>query len=268
MKYILGVIAALLLLPASANAANQNVVRLATSSSLSASGLTDVMIPAFKQATGYELEVFAVGSGRALRMGRLGQADVVIAHAPKQEQKFVAAGHSELHEELMKNTFVLVGPPADPAGVKGSSGAAEAFIRIFSSESPFVSRADGSGNNKKELKVWRAANLKPQGQWYYETGESMLPALMSANELEAYVLVDSGSWLKNHQLTRLEVMVDDDPLLANPYSLIAASTARHPDINHEGKRRFVEWILSEEGKAVISSVKIDGQSLFEITHNR
>jgi tungstate transport system substrate-binding protein len=246
-------------------AAKHNVVRLATSSSLVASGLMDVLTPAFKKATGYDLEVYAVGSGRALRMGRLGQADVVIAHSPDQEESFVEAGHSEMRVELMKNAFFLIGPNDDPAGVKGTARAADALRKIATRQSRFVSRADGSGNHQKEREVWQSAGLAPNGEWYYESGTEMLPSMQKAAELNAYLLVDSGSWYANSAQFPMQIMVEKDPLLANPYSLIATSTEKHPNINHAGKRRFVEWILSAEGKAAIASLKAGGHSLFELS---
>lgn len=265
MKYILAVAALLFSVIMPAQAVDTHTVRLATSSSLVASGLIDILKPAFKTATGYDLEVYAVGSGRALRMGRLGQADVVIAHAPNIEQRFVVAGHAELRLPLMKNTFILVGPEDDPAGAKGSATTAEAFRKIASQQKTFVTRADDSGNHKKELEAWTAANITPGGDWYYQTGQGMLPSLRKASELAAYLIVDSGSWLNNRRQTKLAPIVTTDPLLENPYSLIATSEAKHPEINHEGKTAFVEWILSSEGLGLISSLKVDGESLFTVT---
>lgn len=265
MKHILALAAFLCLFSGSSWAAENNTIRLATSSSLVASGLIDILKPAFKKSTGYDLEVYAVGSGRALRMGRLGQADVVIAHAPEIEQRFVTAGHAELHVPLMKNAFVLVGPKEDPAGIKGGNSAAEAFERVFSQKVTFISRADDSGNHRKEMMVWKAVKHSPAGNWYYETGQGMLASLEKADEINAYILVDSGSWLKNRRKTNLALMIDGDPMLENTYSLIASSETKHPDINHPGKTVFVEWILSSEGLGLISSLKIDGESLFTIS---
>lgn len=266
MKHVLGIITILLLLASASHAVDNNVVRLSTSSSLSGSGLTDLLIPAFKRASGYDLMVYPVGSGRAIRMGRLGQADVVIAHPSKQATAAMEAGEFQSRRELMKNNFVLVGPANDPAGIKGLTSVAEAFNKISQQQSLFVSRADNSGNHNTEMKIWKAANFSPGGHWYHETGERMLPALAEANKINAYLVIDYGSWLKNRQQTSLQLMVAGDPILANPYELIVTGDNRHPDkINHEGKRRFVDWVLSGEGKRIISSMKIDGQQLYQLS---
>lgn len=266
MKYILSIITILLLLPSTSYAVDNNVVRLSTSSSLSGSGLTDLLIPAFKKASGYDLMVYPVGSGRAIRMGRLGQADVVIAHPSKQATAAMEAGDFQLRVELMKNNFVLVGPANYPAGIKGSTSVAEAFNKISKQQSLFVSRADNSGNHNTEMKVWKAANLTPGGHWYRETGERMLPALAEADKINAYLVIDYGSWLKNRKQTSLVLMVEGDPILANPYDLIATSDNSHPGlINHKGKRRFLDWILSGEGRSIISNMEIDGQKLYQLS---
>jgi tungstate transport system substrate-binding protein len=266
MRRVLVSCLSLVVLSVTPQAASHRAVRLATSSSLTASGLIEAIAPAFQRATGYRLEVYAVGTGQALRMGRLGQADVVIAHAPMIEHTFIAEGYADARLPLMHNVFLLVGPPSDPAGVRGMTDAAAAFDRIFTTQSPFVSRADNSGNHKKELSIWNAAQRVPVGAWYFETGETMLASLMIAHDQQAYILIDSGVWLTNQAKTSLVAMVQGDARLKNSYSLLLSSTDKHPQVNDEGARQFADWLQSAEGHRTILSIRIAGEPLYKLGH--
>lgn len=191
--------------------------------------------------------VIAVGTGEALAMGERGDADIVLVHAPAAESLFVASGYGTERREVMYNDFVLVGPPADPAGTRGRS-ITEALTRIASAGAPFISRGDDSGTHKRELLLWQCAGLKPAGEWYVSAGQGMGEVLRIASERNAYSLTDRGTYLFLRGQLGLEVLVEGDERLLNTYGVIPV--AGSPRL--QGARVFMEWITGEEGQALIA----------------
>jgi tungstate transport system substrate-binding protein len=238
------------------------LIRLATTTSTDNSGLLNHLLPAFTADSGYEVHVIAVGTGKALRMGRDGDVDVVLVHAPEAEARFVEAGYGDRRHAVMYNDFVIVGPGSDPAGISAAKTVSEAMGNIAASESLFVSRGDDSGTHKKELKLWQGGNVTPRGEWYREAGQGMGKVLQIASELDAYTLTDRGTWLAYRNKSSLKVLFEGDQMLHNPYGIIAVSASRYADINHRGALALIEWITSPKGQQLIGDFRIDGTQLF------
>lgn len=245
-----------------------NTVRLATTTSTENSGLLNDLLPRFKAATGYDVHVIAVGTGKALRMGRDGDVDVVLVHAPAAEQKFVDNGFGEQRLPVMFNDFVVVGPHADPAGLQHADSAGDAFGRIAATRSLFVSRGDDSGTHKKERAIWRAAGVDPEGAWYREVGQGMGKVLQMANELDAYTLTDRGTWLAYRDKSRLGIAFQGHAGLHNPYAIIEINAKRYPDLNHKGAKALIEWIRGPVGQHAIAAFRRSGEQLFTPSADR
>ncbi len=239
-----------------------STIRLATTTSTENSGLLDELLPKFKQATGYDVHVIAVGTGKALRMGSDGDVDVVLVHAPAAEQKFVDEGNGEQRLPVMFNDFVLVGPASDPAGIASAKTAAEALGKIAGTQTVFVSRGDDSGTHKKERSLWTSASIQPDGQWYREAGQGMGKVLQMANELEAYTLADRGTWLAYRDKSSLRVLFQGDEKLFNPYAIIEVSRQKFPDLNHQGAQALIDWIRGPQGQQAIAAFRKAGEQLF------
>lgn len=242
--------------------ADPDIIRLATTTSTENSGLLGKLLPAFEKNTGYKVQVIAVGTGKALRMGHDGDVDVVLVHAPAAEEKFVADGHGVNRRSVMYNDFVIVGPKDDPAGIRGMQNASAALKRIMGKNIPFISRGDDSGTNKKELELWKAADMTPNGSWYRAVGQGMEETLLMAGEISGYTLADRGTWLAIKDKLPLEVLVQGDPRLFNPYGIIAVNPARYPDANYLGAMRLIAWFTSVPGQHLIRDFKITGEPLF------
>ncbi len=253
----------LLLVVAGANAADQNkVLRMATTTSTENSGLLKDLLPAFEKASGYTVHVTPVGTGKALRMGRDGDVDVVLVHAPPSEKKFVAAGYGVNRRHVMYNDFVIVGPANDPAKINGMKDAVKALAKIAKDKAIFVSRGDDSGTNKKENILWKDAGIKPKGKWYREAGQGMGKVLQMTGEMQGYTLTDRGTWLFMKDKLPLKIVVQGDPKLFNPYGVIAVNPGRYPDINYTGAMAFIAWITSPAGQAIIGKYRVNGKQLF------
>jgi tungstate transport system substrate-binding protein len=253
----------LFLLMTNPTLAEQNkVLRMATTTSTENSGLLEAILPSFEKATGYEVHVIAVGTGKALRMGRDGDVDVVLVHAPAAEKKFVAEGYGINRRHVMYNDFVIVGPANDPAGIHGMKNAIQALSNIAQHKALFVSRGDDSGTNKKELILWHAAGIKPHGDWYREAGQGMGKVLQMASELQAYTLTDRGTWLAMSDKLPLKIQVEGDPGLFNPYGIIAVHPGRYPDINYQGAMEMITWITSKAGQSLIGNYQVHNKQLF------
>lgn len=253
------------LLPFSAIAADvdsSKTLRLATTTSTENSGLLQDLLPYFERKTGYTVHVIAVGTGKALRMGRDGDVDVVLVHAPAAEQKFVDEGAGVKRVKVMYNDFVIVGPADDPASVSSSTSGIDAMSKIAKSKAIFISRGDDSGTNKKELSLWKDAGIKPQGDWYREAGQGMGKVLQMSGELSAYTLTDRGTWLAYQGKSPLKITYEGDPILFNPYGIIAVNPARYPDINSAGAEALIDWITSPDGQRMIGSYTVAGSLLF------
>jgi tungstate transport system substrate-binding protein len=237
---------------------------LATTTSTQDSGLLDVLIPAFEQKTGYKVKTVAVGTGQALKMGEEGNADVLLVHAPASEKTFMEHGFGAERILVMHNDFILVGPAADPAGIKGSASSLEAFGKIAAAQTTFVSRGDDSGTHKKELDLWKKANVTAEGAWYLESGQGMGATLKIASEKAAYTLTDRATYLANKDTLGLEILVEGDAALLNVYSVIPVNLAKWPKVNVDGANAFAQFLVSPEGQALIGEFGKEkyGQALF------
>jgi tungstate transport system substrate-binding protein len=236
---------------ARASASPVDKITLASTTSTQDSGFFDVFIPAFEKKFGCQVRVVAVGTGQAMRLGRDGNADVLLVHDRESEEAFVADGFGLERLDVMHNDFFVVGPKADPAGARGLK-AVEAFRKIAAGATAFVSRGDDSGTHKKELRVWRAAGAKPPAGRYVESGTGMEATLRIANEKGYYTLVDRATWLSHRrEIDALDVLVEGDPDLFNPYSVIVVSPVKFPHLNVKLAARFAEFIRSAEGQAII-----------------
>ena len=256
-----------LLLTAFTHADEKPLLRLATTTSTENSGLLEYLLPEFERETGIKVHTIAVGTGKALRMGRDGDVDVVLVHAPEAEQAFVEGGYGIERHDVMYNDFILIGPENDPALVKQSNNASDALARIASSKSIFISRGDDSGTNKKELSLWKNSGITPKGDWYREAGQGMGKVLQMAGELSSYTLTDRGTWLAYQDKSPLRLVYQGDPALFNPYGIIAVSPARYPDINHAGATTLINWITSPTGQRLIGRYKIFSTQAFTPSAN-
>ncbi len=221
---------------------------IASTTSTEDSGLFDVLIPAFEAAhPGIDAVVVAVGSGEALALGREGDADVLLVHSPAAESAFVAEGHGSDRQPVMYNDFVIVGPPADPAGIRGMDDAAMALARIAAAQASFISRGDDSGTHSRERALWRDAGIQPEGSWYREAGQGMGEVLGIASESGAYTLTDRGTYLFLRDRLALEVLVEGDARLRNDYSVILVTRAT----NQAAAKAFHSWVRGPEAQALI-----------------
>lgn len=253
--------------PAAQPAAAVRPITLATTTSMQDSGLLDVLLPKFHEATGIEVKVVAVGSGQAMELGRRGDADVLIVHSPEAEEKFMGDGYGEKRLPLMYNDFVLVGPAEDPAKIRGTANAVEALRKIAGASATFVSRGDKSGTHAKEHTLWKQADLDPQGNWYLKAGSGMAETLRIATEKSGYTLTDRATFLAQREHVKLEILVEGDESLLNHYSVIQISRSKFPDLNHAGVERFVAFLGSESARETIENFGRDkfGQPLFFLT---
>lgn len=238
------------------------LVRMATTTSTENSGLFNVIQPVFEQALGIKVHVVAVGTGKALELGRRGDVDVVLVHAKAAEKAFVAADYGVSRHEVMYNDFVIVGPEDDTAVVAGLQDAAEALARIAAVKAVFVSRGDDSGTHKKELTLWQQVEIEPQGRWYRQVGQGMGKTLQIAGEMQAYTLVDRGTWLAYRANSPLQLLVDGGEELRNPYGIIAVNPKRFPDVNYAAVQLLIGWFESDAAHALIAGYRVDGEPLF------
>ncbi len=228
----------------SAPAAAQRLI-LATTTSTQDSGLLDVLLPDFTAETGVTVDVVAVGTGQAIQLGEDGNADVLLVHARAREDAFMEAGHGIRREDVMYNDFVIVGPADDPADLRNAESAVDAMTRIATAEAPFVSRGDDSGTHTKEKAVWAAAGVEPAGDWYISAGQGMGAVLTMANEQLAYTLSDRATYLaRTLEGTDLEIVYEGDPILFNPYGVIAVNPEKNAQINNELANQFIDWLIS------------------------
>jgi tungstate transport system substrate-binding protein len=237
---------------------------LATTTSTQESGLLDVLVPEFRQQSGIDVRVVAVGSGQALELGRRGDADVLLTHAPAAEKRFMDEGWGELRRPVMHNDFVLVGAESDQAGVRVRMSIVECFTRIADHEAPFVSRGDDSGTHQKEKEIWEKSGRKPDGDWYVEAGAGMAQALRMANEKHAYTLADRATFLTLRDELDLVVLAERDPLLQNDYAVLIVSREKHPHVKADAAHQFVEFLTSAATQELIAEFGVAkfGQPLF------
>lgn len=239
-------------------------LRLATTTSVEDSGLLGALVPVFEKETGIDVQVVAVGTGQALEIARRGDADLVLTHAPDAEHEFVAAGDGIDRRELMHNAFIVVGPPADPAGVAGSPSVAEAFRRIAGSQATFVSRGDESGTHLRERALWKEAQIEPRGDWYIQAGTGMAATLRLASERKAYTLSDRGTFLSQRNKLELSPLPVQGASLRNQYSVTLVNPQKHARLNHAGATRFAAFLFRPDIQHAISEFCREefGESLF------
>ena len=261
-RFFANLISFLLLAAPLAFAGEQPLIRMATTTSTENSGLFTVIQPAFEKALDIKVHVIAVGTGKALELGRRGDVDVVLVHAKPAEEAFVAAGHGVARHEIMYNDFIVAGPADDPAGVGGMQDAASAFSKIAAAAATVVSRGDDSGTHKKELALWRQAGTEPGGRWYRQVGQGMGKTLQIAGEMRAYTLVDRGTWLAYLANSPLTLLVAGGTGLKNAYGIIAVSPDRYPDVPFQAVERLIHWFGSDEAHALIAGYTVDGEQLF------
>jgi len=238
---------------------------IASTTSTQNSGLFDILIPAYEKSSQYKVkvEVVAVGTGKAIRIAKKGEADMLFVHDPFREEKFIAEGYGVNRRAVMHNDFVILGPAKDPARIKGSKSSIDAFELIAETGSPFVSRGDDSGTNIKELDIWDDAGVNPKGKgWYFETGSKMGDTLLVANQKKAYTLSDRGTFLNFESKVDLKVLSQGDPLLKNQYSVIAVNPDRFPDAKYREAMDFIAFVTSREGQRIIADYKKHGVNLF------
>ncbi len=265
-KIILWVVVCLFILLGSSIAFGQTkTIILSTTTSTQDSGLLDVLIPIFEKNTGYFVKTIAVGSGQAMAMGEKGEADVLLVHSPAAEKKFVEEGYGVNRRLIMHNDFIIVGPPADPAKIKGIKSASEAFKKIASASALFLSRADKSGTNAKEMDIWKAAGIKPEGEkWYQQTGLGMGQTLSVTAEKKGYTLADRGTYLALKKNLGLDILVEGDAILLNIYHVIEVNPAKWPKVNAAGGKAFADFMVSKETQAIIKTFGVEkfGSPLF------
>ena len=245
--------------------AESKYITVASTTSTESSGLFSWILPKFTARTGIEVRVVAVGTGAAIRHAKKGDADVLLVHHLPSEKKFVEDGFGVHRFPLMWNDFVLVGPEADPAGARGMKDITKALVAIHSSKALFVSRGDDSGTHKKEMQLWRSANLEPQkqsGTWYREIGAGMGAALNMAAAQDAYVISDRGTWLRYQNSKGLTVLSEGDDRLVNPYGVILVNQKRHAHGKTALGQKFIDWMISAEGQKNIGDYRIGGKVLF------
>ena len=240
----------------------QRIVRLATTTSTDNSGLLNDLLPAFESETGFKVHVIAVGTGKAIRMGRDGDADVLLVHAPAAEIEFVNAGYGDKRVFVMYNDFVLVGPATNTASITISDNFSKALQQIAAHELTFISRGDNSGTHKKELALWKSLDITPQGGWYREVGQGMGKVLQMASEMDAYTLADRGTWLAYQDKTNLKILNQPDPQLYNPYHIIAVNPVHDPASNYTGASALIAWISSAPAQSLIGAFRINNTVLF------
>lgn len=243
---------------------NTNLLLISTTSTQD-SGLLDMLLPAFSEKTGYNVQLVAVGSGQALKLGEQGNADVILLHSPDAEKEFVANGFGIDRRLVMHNDFVVVGPPSDPASLRSQPTLDSVFDWIYSSASTFISRGDESGTHVKELAIWSRLGLDPRGKaWYLETGQGQGATLSIASEKGGYALTDRATFLAYKPNVNLEILFEGDPLLLNIYHVMTVNPERHPSVNLAGAQAFADFITSPEGQQIIAGFGVEryGEPLF------
>ena len=269
--------------------AGDKIIKMSTTTSTQASGLLDVLLPELEKDTGIKVKVIAKGTGAAIRDGMDGNVDVIFVHAKAREEKFVAEGYGTKRYAVMHNDFVILGPENDPAGIKGLKSATEALNKIADAKALFVSRGDDSGTHTKEQALWKATGLSLEkqtstiikkgkkrevvfihpdglGQWYLSIGQGMGKALTFADEKQAYILADRGTFIK-YKFGRdvpieLDVLCEGDPALANPYGVIPINPEKHPHVRYDLAKESAKWLVSERGQSLIKGYRLLGKQLF------
>ena len=250
-----------------ASSADEQSIVLASTTSVEASGLLEHILPQFTAKTGITVNVVSQGTGKALDTARRGDADLLLVHDPEAEQQFMDEGHGSTRRQIAWNDFIIVGPSADPAHVRGGSDCVAALKAIAASPAPFVSRGDKSGTNAAELRLWKMAGQTPdlliKQKWYRDIGGGMGQALTAASAMDAYTLSDRGTWLSFNNKRSLIVAIEGDPRLLNRYDVIELDTQKHAGAKLVAAKMFADWLVSSEGQQAIGAYQVSGQKLFK-----
>jgi tungstate transport system substrate-binding protein len=285
---MVGLLLAVTLLTAGAYAGDK-IIKMSTTTSTQTSGLLDVLLPELEKDSGIKVKVIAKGTGAAIRDGMDGNVDVIFVHAKAREEKFVKDGYGTKRYAVMHNDFVILGPKSDPAGIRGLNSATDALKKIADAKAAFISRGDDSGTHTKEQALWKSSGLPLEkktstivkkgkqrevtfihpaglGQWYLSIGQGMGKALTFADEKQAYIMADRGTYIK-YKFGRdipieLEILCEGDALLANPYGVIPINPKKHPHVKYDLAKDFSQWIVSEKGQSVIKGYRLLGKQLF------
>jgi len=239
-------------------------LRLATTTSTENSGLLAELLPPFEAANDCQVDVIAVGTGKAIKLGENGDVDVVLVHARSKEEKFVAEGYGVDRRDVMYNDFVVLGPDSDPAGIKGMTDVAAALGKIAAAKATFVSRGDDSGTHSREKQLWKAAGVTPAGDWYLEAGRGMGEVIVMAGERLGYTLSDRGTYLAFKAKTELRIAVEGDDRLFNPYGVIMVNPQKHPHVQVGLAKKFLDYLVSDQAKALITGFRRGGEQLFYV----
>ena len=264
IKSCLPVVLLLVLFSASASRAEDAHLRLATTTSTENSGLLAELLPPFERTSGVNIDVIAVGTGKAIKLGMAGDVDVVLVHARDKEDRFVAEGYGVERRDVMYNDFVLLGPKSDPAGIRGQKDIAVAMKTIFLKKAFFFSRGDDSGTHTREKQLWSEAGVTAEGPWYLETGRGMGEVIIMATERGGYTLSDRGTYIAFDDKTDLEILVSGDERLFNPYGVIMVNPAKHPHVKEALAKDFLDYLVSEQAQKLITGFRKSGQQLFYV----
>jgi tungstate transport system substrate-binding protein len=237
-------------------------LKMSTTTSTDNSGLLAVLNPAFEKQHNAQVDVIAVGTGKALKIGSNGDVDIVFVHAPQAELKYVQSGDFIDRTAVMHNDYVIVGPADDPADIAKAENAAGAFIRIANTQAEFVSRGDDSGTHKKEKALWENAGLEPSGSWYIAAGQGMGAVLKIADEKQAYALADRGTQIAYADKMNLKVLFEGDEVMFNPYHIMAVNPAKHDHVNYDLAKQYIDFVAGPEGQKIIRDFRMHGQQLF------
>ena len=237
-------------------------IRMATTTSTDNSGLLEVILPPFEKMCNVTIDIIAVGTGKAIKLGEKGDVDLILVHAPEAEKKFVEEGYGINRRNVMHNDFVILGPANDPAKIKDEKNAHKAFKKIAQTKSLFISRGDDSGTHKKEKNIWKKSGVIPQGKWYLEAGQGMGTVLQMAHEKMAYTLSDRGTYLAYKTKINLVIISEGDPDLYNPYGVIAVNPVNHQHVKYIKAMALIGWLTSPECQQMIAQFKKGGQILF------
>jgi tungstate transport system substrate-binding protein len=263
-RFLVSLILSFLLIGQAGMAFATEHLRLATTTSTENSGLLAELLPSFEKANDVKVDVIAVGTGKAIKLGETGDVDVILVHARSKEDKFVAAGFGVGRRDVMYNDFVLLGPESDPAGIKGAKDVAAAMAKIAAAKATFVSRGDDSGTHTREKQLWKAGNIKPAGDWYLEAGRGMGEVIIMAGERQGYTLSDRATYLAFKEKTPLRIVVEGDKRMFNPYGVIMVNPAKHPHVKVDLAQKFIDFLTSAEGKALITGYHRGGEQLFYV----
>lgn len=237
-------------------------MKLAVTTSFHNSGLSDILLPQIKTDTGIDVQLLVVGTGQAIKLGEAGDVDAILVHSRAAEEKFLSGGFGTHRREIMYNDFVFIGPSSDTAMIADADSADDALQRIMKAQAPFVSRGDDSGTHKKELSLWKMAQIVPEGAWYNAVGAGMGAALNTAAGLDAYIMADRASWLNFGNKGNLALLYAGDPVLFNQYAYLPVNPEKHAHVKTELATKLEEWLVSDTAKELINNYKINGETLF------